>query len=269
MEKKRNFYNLARRIEKLGQSSSRIKISVPEKIRHDQEEYPLYVLYISQNKKPFQYVKKNICLSAGIHGDEPGGVEAILSVIESKAFQDLYLQSFDFIVFPCINPSGYEYHQRENLSGIDLNRQFNHCSPPREVLFVKEIIHSIPFRLHIDFHEDIDTPGFYLYETVQSGTPRWGEKIIKAVSKQYPINLREQIEGLFAKNGVIGRDEQTPSPNFQEILQKTPGWPLAFYFFSKGTSHSLTFETPVHLTIKERVDIHSTAFYTALESLKR
>jgi hypothetical protein len=169
------------------------------------------------------------------------------------------------MIFPCVNPAGFEYHQRENPDGVDLNRQFNKSSAPPEVTYIKELTNSVSFSLHLDLHEDVDTPGFYLYEKVQDGAISFGEKIINVVSEKYPINHQKQIEGRMAKNGVIGREEQNPLSSFNDFINSN--WPMAFYFHSKGTSHVLTFETPINLEITDRVEIHKTAVSTALESL--
>ncbi|MHB8482989.1 MAG: M14 family metallopeptidase [Nitrospiria bacterium] len=267
MEKERNYYDLARRIEKLDKISPCIQIHIPGHLEYRGEKHPFFAVYISQDQTPFQQNKKSICLSAGIHGDEPAGVAALMSLLESPQFLFPCLKSFDFMIFPCINPAGFEYHRRENPAGFDLNRQFKRSSPPLEVALIKELTFPILFSAHLDFHEDVDAAGFYLYEVGQDGTSRYGEKIIDAVSRKYPICLKEEIEGLSARNGIVGRNEQSASLNFEEILQSNPDWPQSFYFFSKGTPHSLTFETPGRLKLEDRVEIHLIAFFTFLKAL--
>lgn len=267
MTKKSRYDLLIHRIQKLKKILSHIQIHVPGQLKYNGEKYPFFVLFLSHDKRPFQKDKKNVCITAGIHGDEPAGVEALLTIIESGSFLDGYLKSCDFMVFPCINPAGFESHQRENPDGADLNRQFNISSPPPEVTYIKELTNPVPFSLHLDLHEDMDTPGFYLYEKVQDGAIPFGEKIIDAVSEKYPINLQEKVDGRMARNGVIGREELNPSSSFHEFQEPNSKWPMAFYFYSKGTSHVLTFETPVNLEITDRVEIHKTAVSTALKSL--
>lgn len=264
---KKDYKQLICRIRELTNSFPNFQVHIPGRLPYSGKEYPFFSLSISLDKRPFQGDKKNICITAGIHGDEPAGVEALLAIIESGDFLERYLKSYDFMIFPCVNPAGYENHKRENPDGVDLNRQFNQTSPPMEVAFIKEMTQEVPFSLHIDFHEDIDAPGFYLYEVVQEGALPFGEKIIDAVSGKYPINLQGTIEGRKAINGIIRSGEQTLFSCFQEILESNSNWPMVFYFYSKGTSHAFTFETPVHLEIKERIEIHKIAFSTALESL--
>ena len=267
MKKYRQYSHLTHRIQALEKTFSHFQVHIPGYLNYSGQEYPFYVLNLTEGKKPFQQNKTNICISAGIHGDEPAGVEALLSIIESEIFFERYLNTCDFMVFPCINPAGFEYDQRGNPDGVDLNRQFNFNSPPLEVNYIKEFTKNIPFSLHIDLHEDVDTEGFYLYEIVQDGIIPFGEKIINAVKVRCPINAQEMIEGRMARNGVIRREEQNSTSRFQDILESNLNWPLAIYFYSKGTSHALTFETPVKLKMAERVEIHKMAFFTALEAL--
>lgn len=264
---KKNYGQLICRIRKWKNAFPHFQVHIPGHLTYSGKKYPFFALSISRDKRPFQGDKKNICITAGIHGDEPAGVEALLAIIESGDFLDRHLESFDFMIFPCVNPAGYEDHKRENPDGIDLNRQFKHTAPPLEVTYIKELTQEVPFSLHIDFHEDIDAPGFYLYEVVQDGALPFGEKIIDAVSGKYPINFQEKIEGRNARNGVIRSEEQNLSSGFHEILGSNSNWPMVFYFYSKGTSHAFTFETPVHLDMTERIEMHKMAFSTAIESL--
>ena len=73
-------------------------------------------------------------ISAGIHGDEPGGIETILKFFENK-FYSKYKDSWELTFLPCINPYGYDFGTRENHQRKDLNRLFKIEKPPLEVLF--------------------------------------------------------------------------------------------------------------------------------------
>ena len=62
-------------------------------------------------------------ISAGIHGDEPAGIEAILKFLENKSY-DIYKKTWEITFLPCINPYGYEFGTREIHQRKDLNRLF-------------------------------------------------------------------------------------------------------------------------------------------------
>lgn len=82
---------------------------------------------------------RRVLLSAGIHGDELAGVEALCEWLETRAYVK-FLERWDITMLPCINPWGYEYGTRENSSGQDLNREFKSSHPPQEVLFVQSVL---------------------------------------------------------------------------------------------------------------------------------
>jgi hypothetical protein len=229
-------------------------------VRADPERYPFWML-----STPDGPGKKKVCLSGGIHGDEPAGVETILAVIEMIRNKPELLDRLHFIIFPCINPFGYEHHTRQNRSRIDLNRQYVQKRPPAEIRFVKKVVDGKVFDLDIEFHEDIDTPGFYMYEVFRDPARAVGRKIIRRVAKKYPINLQTEIEGAPAENGLISPD--VSSGFFKRRFARKRQWPQALYFYMNGAAHVVTSETPVHLEIHERVEIHLIVLKTALERL--
>jgi murein peptide amidase A len=63
---------------------------------------------------------KTVLQSAGIHGDEPSGVETICTLLENNRFE-IFSDEWELTIFPCINPYGYEYGTRQNQDGKVLN----------------------------------------------------------------------------------------------------------------------------------------------------
>jgi hypothetical protein len=117
----------------------------------------------------------------------------------------------------------------------------------------------------MEFHEDVDTPGFYLYELTQDGRPSWGREMIERIGANFPINRSEVIEGLPADGGLIHRE--LADDDFRTMLERRPDWPQAFYHYANGSRRCYTTETPVHLTPEERAEIHLTALDSALQKL--
>jgi predicted deacylase len=124
---------------------------------------PLYTL-----DKEYSLVKfvlgegnqRKALISAGIHGDEPSGVETICALLGKNRFKS-FLDEWELTFLFCINPYGYEYGTRENQDGKDLNRLFKSTDPPVEVKFVKTILEK-SYELTIELHEDFISPGYYL-----------------------------------------------------------------------------------------------------------
>ncbi len=205
---------------------------------------------------------RSVMIAAGIHGDEPAGVEAALTFIENVAKDRTLLQAYHFVIFPCNNPTGYELGTRENEDGIDLNRQFSVRKPSPEVALIAGALAGRCFDLVFEMHEDIDSPGLYLYEIADSHDRYIGEEIISAAAAiGCPINLDDCIEGMPASGGIIRR-----SINLKRF-RKTR-LPQAIYVYRTCGGHVITLEPPAsRLSIGKRVEVELLALEIALRSL--
>ncbi len=199
---------------------------------------------------------KRVLISAGIHGDEPAGVETICSFIEGKEYLT-FIKSWEITLVPCINPHGYERGTRVNHEGIDLNRLFKSSSPPREVALVQSLF-AFPFDLTIELHEDEDSSGYYLFHSADSDLKTdLPTKIVNEVQKVMPVNRDSIIDGFPAKEGVIDRVSEPESMDW---------WPMALYSLSSGTHICLTLETAPRFPMENRVNAHLQAIRTGLGS---
>ena len=202
---------------------------------------------------------KRVLISAGIHGDEPAGVETIYFFLKKKEYQK-YSEEWEITLVPCINPFGYEANARENHAGVDLNRNFKSSSPPKEVVLAQKLFDS-PFDLTIELHEDVDSSGYYLFHSRASGCPPLSvSEILNNVQTIMPINLDSEIDEIQANGGVIAR---------VGIDDTMDWWPMAFYSLSKGTQTCLTLETGTQFPMETRVSAHLIAIKTALELFVR
>lgn len=216
-------------------------------------EYPLIKIVIGQGNP------RRILISGGIHGDEPAGVETLCAFLENKLYKD-FLDDWEFTILPCINPSGFEAGTRNNQDDIDLNRMFKEATVPREVDFVKTVLDQ-PYDLDLELHEDIDSPGYYLYQKDQATElSSLGRVILDRVELIHPLNLAEVIEEMPADRGLLGRLSE---PDEMEW------WPMALYAYSQGCGHVFTLETSPALPMEVRVKAHLLAIQTALEQTKR
>jgi len=216
-------------------------------------KYPLIKIVLGRGNP------RRILISGGIHGDEPAGVETICSFLENKLYNQ-FLDNWEFTLLPCINPSGYEVGTRNNQDDIDLNRMFKETTAPQEVNFVKTVLDQ-PYELDLELHEDIDSPGYYLYQKDQSAElSTLGRVILDKVESIHPLNLAENIEEVPADRGLLSRLSE---PNEMEW------WPMALYAFTRGCNHVFTLETSPALPLAVRVKAHLWAIQTALEQRER
>jgi hypothetical protein len=182
-----------------------------------------------------------IYLSAGIHGDEPAGTEALILWAESNPRQ---LAELPCLIFPCLNPWGLINNRRVDEAGQDLNRLF-HRDDLDFIRAWKAVIGTQRFKLAMTLHEDYDAQGVYLYE-IQREKPWWGEDILRAASRYIGPDPRKKIEGRAARDGVIRR-------NLDPKLFEEIGFPEAAYLHLHHACRTFTIETPSEYALDDRV----------------
>jgi protein MpaA len=196
-----------------------------------------------------------VLLSGGMHGEEPGGVEGVLHWLEDGEWARWRV---NWLVFPCINPYGWERGQRTNAQRRDINRQFRMRTNTPESELIKRIVKGRRFGFTMEFHEDVDASGYYLYE-LRREPPFIGERILRAVSKVIPINREDVIDGnRTTSRGLIRRDANG------NLMRTRRRWPMAFHLFLYCTDHILGSETPVRAPFTRRAAAHRAALETAL-----
>ena len=99
-------------------------------------------------------------LFSGIHGDE---WQVIESVTRSIATFESQLPHFLFI--PECSPTAVAQKTRLNSEGLDLNRSFIKNPLSTETKAIIAVLQPQQFELCVDFHEDSEHPGVYLYDT--------------------------------------------------------------------------------------------------------
>ena len=209
-------------------------------IFHDDNEFKFLALKrgaVVRCQKP----EVSVCISAGIHGDEPAGPMAVLKLIQDNRWPS----NAEIFLLPCLNPVGFLLNTRENADGVDLNRDYRNPTAAEIRAHIAWLERQPKFDLYLCLHEDWESHGFYLYEQNPDGKPSLAGKIIEAVQKVCPIDESENIEGREAHGGIV-RPKILP--------QERPDWPEAFYLITHNSRQGYTLEAPSDFPMTTRVN---------------
>ncbi|MDE2999797.1 MAG: M14 family metallocarboxypeptidase [Gemmatimonadota bacterium] len=209
--------------------------------------YPIYCIRMGGDPRG----RKRVFLSGGVHGDEPAGPEAVLAFLERN--RDDLLRYFTFLVLPCVNPWGYVHNKRENSAGDDINRSFSESGVP-EGEIARGILNGERFDLYVDFHEDWEAAGFYMYEGRRD--EQWaGPSVIREVERVGAID-------------PDGEDDEIDIPISRGVYGVAPSWGtggIVPYVFHHHADHVLIFETPTSWPMAQRTDAHLAGLDTVLD----
>jgi hypothetical protein len=195
-----------------------------------------------------------ICLAAGIHGDEPAGVEALLRLLEVQPFP----HGLEIDCFPCMNPQGYEAGTREDAAGRDLNRQFGQCEAPPPLSWFEQAMARRRYDLFIDLHEDCGTTGFYAFELEGEGACL-GPDIVQGLAGQgYALEPAGPLERLLVEDGLHYGEHPIEDGLVVHRLGEVPlfGCAQSVFMRTHHAAHAMTFESPSRARFEARVQVH-------------
>jgi hypothetical protein len=203
----------------------------------------------------------HVYLSAGIHGDEISGPLALLEMLRQPDF----FAAFDVTMFPLLNPNGLARGVRGNADGIDLNRDYRNSKSTEIASHIEALETLGRFEAAMMLHEDFEGIGAYLYALNDALDPDLGGKIITAMGRHVPIDLRPEIEEVIARGGVISRRDLLEKHG---RIEDRPDWPEAIYLSVHHTKVSFTTETPMPFPLAQRVQAQIGAVGTLLGELQ-
>jgi len=140
---------------------------------------------------------------AGIHGDEPEGVHALIQFLSMLERKPELATGFCLFAYPVCNPTGFEDRTRHARGGRDLNREFWNGSAEPEVKLLQSELLSHSFHGIISLHTDDSSHGFYGFAHGATLTKNLIEPALQAAGQFLPRNGNETIDGFRARNGVI------------------------------------------------------------------
>lgn len=212
-------------------------------------DYPVFA--VEQGNDPQQ---PTALVMGGTHGDEPAGPAAVLEFCRRSAGP--WLGAFNFLALPCLNPHGYALGTRHNAQDVDINWAYKRDDVP-EIQIVRQLVAGRRFEFVLDFHEDWESSGFYLYELYRNRDPV-GPQVMDKVSSICPLNTHPVIEGQRARGGII-----FPTEEKHEEL-RGEGIPVVIY--DHHTDHLVVTETPTALPLEQRVRAQLAALEVVVEA---
>jgi protein MpaA len=169
---------------------------------------------------------------AGVHGDEPEGVHALVQFIKLLEARPELAAGYYLSLYPVCNPTGFEDDTRFSRGGKDLNREFWKNSGEPEVRLLQAELVSRSFQGIISLHTDDTSDGFYGFAHGATLTKHLIEPALRAAAEFLPRDERPVIDGFNARNGVIrdGYDGILSAPPKVrprpfEIILETPATP--------------------------------------------
>ncbi len=145
-----------------------------------------------------------IGIFAGVHGDEPEGVHALVRFLQMLDAKPELAEGYCLFVYPVCNPTGFEDRTRHSRRGKDLNREFWRNSSEPEVRLLESELVSHVFHGIISLHTDDTSHGFYGFASGATLTKHLIEPALRAAGQLLPRNANAVIDGFKARNGVIG-----------------------------------------------------------------
>jgi hypothetical protein len=172
---------------------------------------------------------------AGIHGDEPEGVHALVQFIQLLERKPELAAGYYLSFYPVCNSTGFEDGTRFSRTGKDLNREFWKNSGEPEVKLLQAELQSRSFQGIISLHTDDTSDGFYGFAHGATLTKSLIEPALAAAEKFLPRDGRPVIDGFNARRGII-RDSYAgilsappkSRPRPFEIILETPSAPPAY-----------------------------------------
>jgi len=192
-------------------------------------------------------------LFAGIHGDEPSGVEAAVELLHRLHENPQPALGYELFVYPVCNPWGFSRDARWLKSGADMNREFWRGSDEIEVLVLEGQLMKLAFDGIVALHADDTSPGLYGFAKGHQLTRHVLEPSLEAASRFLPRNFDKSIDNFQANAGII-------EDGYSGILGAPPT--------QRPRPFEIVFETPHRTENSLQVEAHVAAILTMLESFR-
>ncbi len=256
-EATRNLAALQQRLDHAVKASPFLTLQELGSITYDGYLAPIWLIKF----QPASEARQHVLINAGIHGNEPAGVECLIRFIESisnatETFPDIAID-----IVPIINPWGWQHDIRFNRDGIDVNRDFA-ALRSQESKLIQSYAADRPYDLMIDLHEDPSATGFYLYQYGRKDFTL-SQDITKSIRQMgFPLEQNVNMVILKTRDGII----DAPMWGLW-YMRLTRQLSIANYYRLNNSRNVFTIETPVSLDLQSRLTMQQVAVSQLLNSL--
>lgn len=207
--------------------------------------------------RPVAGRRPRVLVVGGMHaGNETVAEETATRFIEAAAADPELRNQFDITVVPLLNPTGLVLAERENASGVDVNRSFAPGKWTAESSVIRAIAEAEPFDLVIDLHGagSRGRNGFFLIHGGDDGG--MAGRILSSMESSALMDSPRGAVGPY----TLDRLGSAVSSN-----QGT----LSGFFARRGTRHSYTLEAPLRLDPERQVRGMAKLLRSALFNVRR
>lgn len=235
------------------------ELKVSKAFEYDGEEV-LRIDMPSRAKEP----RARVIITAGVHGNESVGTATLMEVLEEIIYNHELRNSFDFVIYPTINPGGLKNNSRYLNNGKDLNRTFKKGHEQKLTNLLKESLKGEKFDLALDLHEAPTKKGFFVIKA-QDGDEKYIETVMAQIDQKHVFSAPDNMYPYNVPN--------TKNPNLTSYVLSSPGVTASFNkgtvksFFRDdlGATHSYTVESGGMIDLAQRKETYKKLVHSFLE----
>ncbi|HEX72889.1 MAG TPA: DUF2817 domain-containing protein, partial [Candidatus Hydrogenedentes bacterium] len=194
----RSFAARQSRMEAVAATSDSMTLQTLGEVRTGDGAWPIQMLSFT----PEEPVQWRVLLSAGVHGNEPAGVECLLQFAEALSGKADVYPAIVFDIVPLVNPWGWIHRRRRNADNRDLNRDFASFHA-QESAIMRDLCRRNAYDLMVDLHEDSHVAGFYFYRLAHQDAALCRRIIAAVRDAGHPIHDGRVSKIFRARDGVI------------------------------------------------------------------
>ncbi len=206
-------------------------------VHQGKDAWPLLALH-----RRLADARGRLCVFAGVHGNEPAGVEAALGLARDLGRDPGLYPGVDVLVVPLVNPAGWTHDLRHNADNQDIARSFGHGGTP-EATLLRRLLAREHCNVVVDLHEDRLRSATYLLS--------YGDGMALDVAKD--LAQRIAAAGHAVDTDAVNAGKYHTAPTAYAGVERPT---LSLYAQQQGVAQSFIVETPMRASMAERSAVH-------------